>query len=322
MFEGFTRYQLNRPLTDEEKAARLPTGEPCSATPKDGFTAFSISESCLEISDARFRDKGYGLLAFLLPGMASLAGILLILWMMTHMPPIYAERGETGIVYGGLSFCLVIFMGLFGVGVWAMMRDCFGYTRYPIRLSRQNQMIYAFRHNGPGGLVSVPWDKAFFYVERRAKAGAARTASRLVRCLVLSDSGQVIDTFSLGKRVVLAFEEDSEVGQQVMGEFYSFFEYYRRFMADGASAVPPITQFLPTKISLRNSLKMQFEDVSDIVNSPNPALWLLFALTAIPSVIQGCLNYLAQLTCREPVWPEDVERACNAAPRTTKRLAT
>ncbi|MCW3528666.1 hypothetical protein K6Y52_38490, partial [Burkholderia cenocepacia] len=113
-------------------------------------------------------------------------------WIATHMPIAVRAKGQQGIVY----FLLVIFslIGIAGLAVTvrALLIDCFNYTRKPIRFNRLDRKIYAFRHNGPGGVFSVPWDSAFLYVERKPKAGLAGTAPRVVRCLVLNDEGLVV----------------------------------------------------------------------------------------------------------------------------------
>jgi len=98
-----------------------------------------------------------------------------------------------------------------------------------------------------------------------------------------------------------------------MEELYQDFEYYRRFMEEGPSAVPPVTEFLTTKVSLRNSLKLQFDGASDLLRSRSPVMSLVTAIATLPTFILAVAYYIAQRTCREPVWPEDVERACNAA---------
>ncbi|MBU9350645.1 hypothetical protein KTE65_10000, partial [Burkholderia multivorans] len=33
---------------------------------------------------------------------------------------------------------------------------------------------------------------------------------------------------------------------------------------------------------------------------------------ALPAFIFSLMQWFAQLTCREPVWPQDIERTCNA----------
>ncbi|CAN7634470.1 hypothetical protein LJR230_004677 [Trinickia sp. LjRoot230] len=321
-FDGFSWYRLNRPVSGEELASRLTTDKSWSDSPKDCNTVFLANESCLEICDGNYSEKGWGVIAFLLPGLGSLGATAVIVWMMTHMPPIYEQRGELGLIYSILSFFLLVMFGLSAVGVWALTRDCFNYTRKPVRFSRADRTMYAFRNNGPRGVISVPWDNAFLYVERKPKAGLGRTAPRVVRCLVLNDKGLVVDTFSIGKRVVLAFDESSPAGQQTMEELYRDFEYYRRFMEEGPSSVPPVAKLLSSEVSFRNSLRMQFEDVPDILNSGHPLLWLLLAITALPSLIQATVHYLAQLTCREPVWPDEVEQACNARLPSVEGLAS
>lgn len=97
-----------------------------------------------------------------------------------------------------------------------------------------------------------------------------------------------------------------------MKELHEDFEYYRRFMEDGPS-LPPVAEFLSTEISFRNSLKLQFDGMSDMMNSGNGFLRLLGIVAAIPTFILAVAYHFAQLTCREPVWPEDVERACTPA---------
>jgi len=83
-----------------------------------------------------------------------------------------------------------------------------------------------------------------------------------------------------------------------------------------------VKNFLPTGVSFRNSLMLQFEGASDLMNSGNVALKLFMVLAAVPTFFLAVANYLSQLTCREPVWPEEVERACAPAVRSVEGLTT
>ncbi len=310
-FDGLAWYRLNRSVTEIEVSSRLNVSKPLTDEPKSSGTVFNATDSFLEVCDGLHRERGWGFLAFLTGGIAALCISAVLVWLLVDVPPAIREKGQEGILYWGFGLFLVFFLCLFALTVRLLLVDCFNYTRKPIRFNRADRTIYAFRHNGPGGVLSVPWDNAFLYVERKPKAGLGGTAPRVVRCLVLNDKGLVVDTFSIGKYVDLAFDENTPAGQQVMEELYRDFEYYRRFMEEGPSAVPPVAELLSTDVSFRNSLRMQFEDVPDILNSGHPLLWLLLAVTALPSLIQATVHYLAQLTCREPVWPEEVERACS-----------
>ncbi|WP_261527436.1 DUF6708 domain-containing protein [Burkholderia multivorans] len=312
-FDGHSRYKLNRPITAAESSARLHINERCADRAKSAGTVFEATDSYLEVCDGLYREKGWGLLAFSTAGVLFLCLVAMFMWMATHMPIAVREKGQEGVVYTLLAiFTLVGVCGL-AVTVRALLVDCFNYTRKPIRFNRLDRTIYAFRHNGPGGVLSIPWDNAFLYIERKPKAGLAATAARVIRCLVLDDQGLVVDTFSIGKYVELAFDENSPAGQLAMEELYQDFEYYRRFMQEGPSAVPPVSEFLTTEVSLRNSLKLQFDGASDLVKSGNPVVFLVTVIATLPAFILAVAYYIAQRTCREPVWPEEVERACNAA---------
>jgi hypothetical protein len=321
-FDGLSWYRINRPVTEREASSRLQVNKSYASTAKSTGTLFKATDTYLEVCDALYGEKGWGLLAFSTVGLMAFGATAMFLWMLTGIPPEVQKNGQSVLIYLGFGSLALVALSLFVMTVRLLLVDCFNYTRKPIRFNRTDRTIYAFRHNGPGGVLSIPWDSAFLYVERKPKAGLAGTAPRLVRCLVLDDKGRVVGTFSIGKRVVLAFDEQSEAGQEVMKELYQDFEYYRRFMEEGPSSVPPVEEFLPTDVSFRNSLKLQFDGASDLMSSGNPIMWLLMAIVAIPTFILALANYVAQLTCREPVWPEDVERACNATANPVEGVAS
>lgn len=321
-FDGLAWYRLNRTVTEIEASSRLDISKPLTEEPRSSGSAFNATDSFLEVCDGLHRERGWGLLAFLTGGIAALCLSAVFVWLLVDMPSPVREKGQAWILYWGFSLLTAFLLCLFVLTVRLLLVDCFNYTRKPIRFNRADRTIYAFRHNGPGGVLSVPWDSAFLYVERKPKAGLGGTAPRVVRCLVLNDKGLVVDTFSIGKYVDLAFDENSPAGHQVMGELYQDFEYYRRFMEEGSSSVPPVAEFLSTEVSFRNALKLQFDGASELVNFSNPVMWLVMVVAAIPTFIQAVAYYLSQLTCREPEWPEAVERACSPTATEAEGLAS
>ena len=312
----------NRSLTEAEMSARLRQKEQCAERAMSSGTIFRATDSYLEVCDGLFREKGWGVLAFFTAGIGALCLTALVAWMATHPPTAIQQKGQTGLVHWTFGVFTLVGIGVFILPLRSLLKDCFNYTRRPIRFNRIDRKIYAFRHNGPGGVVSVPWDDAFLYVERQPKTGLTSTAPRMVRCLVLDEQGQVSDSFRIGKRVVLAYSEEGELGRKVMAELYEDFEYYRRFMEDGPASLPPVAEFLSTKVSFRNSLKLQFDGMSDMFRSGNLFLLLVGVVAAIPTFLLAVAYHLAQLTCREPVWPDDVERACTPSSRQTEGIAS
>ena len=320
-FSGMWR-RTKRSVTDTEVSARLSQKEACTETAKSSGTIFKATDSYLEVCDGLYREKGWGLLAFSTAGVGALCLTTMVSWMAINVSPAIRQKGDADAAHWAFGILALVAFGLFMLCVRSLLTDCFNYTRRPIRFNRIDRKIYAFRHNGPGGVVSVPWDDAFLYVERQPKTGLTSTAPRMVRCLVLDEQGQVSDSFRIGKRVVLAYSEEGELGRKVMAELYEDFEYYRRFMEDGPASLPPVAEFLSTRVSFRNSLKLQFDGMSDMFRSGNLFLLLVGIVAAIPTFLLAVAYHLAQLTCREPVWPDDVERACTPSSRQTEGIAS
>lgn len=300
----------SRSVTDAEISARLPQKQSCAETAKSCGTIFKATDSYLEVCDGLYREKGWGVLAFVMSGIPLLIFIVGAIWLGINVPSAVEARGQTELLHWLSGFFALVGIAAFMLPLRSLLVDCFNYTRKPIRFNRIDRTIYAFRHNGPGGVIAVPWESAFLYVERQPKSGLASTAARVVRCLVLDEKGGVSDSFPIGKRVVLASSEEGKLGKQVMNELYEDFEYYRRFMEEGPDSLPPVAEFLSTEISFRNSLRLQFDGMSDMMKSGNAFLWLMGVVAAIPTFLLAVAYHIAQVTCREPVWPEMVEQSC------------
>ena len=85
-------------MTEQEKAARLSTTQPCSEVATDGGTVFSMSDAYLEVSDGNYREKERGLVIFSLPGMAAFAAAASVLWVLLFPPAAVREHGEFALV--------------------------------------------------------------------------------------------------------------------------------------------------------------------------------------------------------------------------------
>jgi hypothetical protein len=306
---------------DAEISVRLPQKEACAETAKSSGTIFKATDSYLEVCDGFYREKGWGVLAFVMSGIPLLIFVAGSIWLGVNVPSAVRAKGQTELLHWLSGVLALVGIVAFMLPLRSLLADCFNYTRKPIRFNRIDRTISAFRHNGPGGVIAVPWEDAFLYVERQPKSGLASTAARVVRCLVLDEKGGVCDSFTFGKRVVLASSEEGKLGKQVMNELYEDFEYYRRFMEEGPESLPPVAGFLSTEISFRNSLKLQFDGMSDMMKSGNTFLWLTGVIAAIPTFFLAVAYHIAQLTCHEPVWPDKVKRSCSAEPSTNGRGA-
>jgi hypothetical protein len=295
MYDYLTKIDLNR-LVDESEAGRwLNVHKPVADKAEDGYVVFGMNDVFLDVCEASYQQLGWGTFAF----------------CIGFFPAIYFACGfSTLLSLSKLIWVpMLLCLGAMAFSVWGLLRDCFDYRHKTVRFNRKNRMVYAFRHNGPGGVVAVPWDKAFFFAERQRSVGIFGGAPTVMRCFVLGeDDKTIVDTFSFGLRTVNGSDEDTELGKQILDEVLANFEFIRRFMEEGPKHLPPVERYMPQGPSLKASLSIRF-DGFDVVSRRNPLTWIVGMIVAGPLFLLSCFHYVAQLTSREPVWPEDVVRA-------------
>jgi hypothetical protein len=308
-YDYMTRVALNRPITDKEAARRVDVHKSVADEAADAYAAFGMNDTYLEVCDASYFQLGWCLLAFLV-------GFPVLLFLAIsnavdsiEVPAAIVRNGEAGwFSASGWALSALAFAGCIFTVV-LLRKDCFNYRHKSVRFNRRTRMVYAFKHNGPGGVVQVPWDKAFFYVHRQASNSMMGGAPTLMRCLVLNDAGKVVDTFSFGLRTVNGASESSDYGRQVLYQVQANFEFIRRYMEEGPTALPAVKEYLPREPSLRNSMRVWFYGLGNI-GRMSSALRAFSFLIGGPVFILAILHYVSQLTSREPVWPADVEAAC------------
>jgi hypothetical protein len=316
-WDGIIRIKLSRPLTDDEKSRQLKVDIAAAVTPNDNFSVFEKNEVFLEASNAQYHERGmltYGGI-FAVP--LCLFGIATITHMMLNVPDAIRKNGEmaAGLIgLGVIGLCVVL---LLGAVLWGLHTEWFTWTRLPVRFNRRTRMVHAFRGAGAKGVISVPWDKAFFFVEPRGKEVVSRTNSYNIRCHVLDERQYVVQSFSVGKSVASFRDDSTTQGAEIADILSAEFEYIRRYMENGPYDVPS-PEYIPTEVSLSNSMKIWMRSDKRLLRSGNPLAMLVLAFSPF-AALTGLLHYIGQLSCREPVWPEDIERECAfAGPETVK----
>jgi hypothetical protein len=169
-------------------------------------------------------------------------------------------------------------------------REFFTYTHFPIRFNRKTRMVHVFRHKGSGGVLSVPWDQAYFHI---GKGTLARSLLDL-RGHVM-DGDKVIHTFAVGN-----FFSTREPIQQI----WKFIVVY---MEQGPQALPKDIHIVK---SPNVSLKNQFICATSYCNIflPIPLIKWVFA-----ALITG-MRWVVMKSCREPVWPSEIVAESAIAP--------
>ncbi|CAB3810406.1 hypothetical protein LMG28688_07245 [Paraburkholderia caffeinitolerans] len=295
MYDYLTKVSINRPVSEDEAKRRLDVHKPAASEAHDKHMVFHMNDVYLDICDTSYQQLGWATLAFLV-GVPAFGYFGWQISLFAIQAPIFWTLVVPCV--GGLVFCAAI-----------LFKDCFNYRHKTIRFNRKNRMVYAFRHNGKGGVVEVPWDEAFFFAHRQMSSPFNGGAPTVLRCYVLAEDGKtIVNTFSFGKRMVVGGSETSAWGQRVFEQLLTNFEFVRKFMEDGPESVPPIKKYLSEGPSLSASASVLLQNFQRLRNS-NAVLWVLMTVIALPMCLMVLLHYIAQLTSREPVWPDDVQRA-------------
>ncbi|MEX3943773.1 DUF6708 domain-containing protein [Paraburkholderia sp. BR10937] len=294
-YDYLTQVSINRRLTEEEARRRLDIHKSAAAEANDKHTVFRMNDVYLDVCDASYQQLGWGLLAFII-GFFPFA---FLTWKAI------STASEAAIFWTlvpfGVAGCIVC--------VLLLLRDCFGYRHKTVRFNRKNRMVYAFRHNGPGGVIAVPWDEAFFYAHRQTSGPMFGGAPTVMRCFVLAKDGKTIkDTFSFGLRTVNGGSESGRWGKLVLDQVLVNFEFIRRFMEQGPAGLPPVREYMPEGPSIKASFNVYFHDFKE-ARETNSFMNTLGAIIAAPMLVMVLLHFIAQITGRKPVWPEEVQRA-------------
>ncbi|WP_147310515.1 DUF6708 domain-containing protein [Cupriavidus phytorum] len=291
-----TRYKLNRPLhsyeEDEHLAPRLPVNE----LPPNDHGVLRVNSTFVEYMDRFFLERGWAAMG----GAPFVAMGLTFAWLIAstmYTPQDDGMPRDPSFITADWIFFVVWLLFALCVIKFIWLKDFFRYTHYPIRFNRKNGTIYVFRHNGPGGVLTVPWDKAHFFIGRSSPAMGGQSIFTFdLHCNVLDEQRMVRDTFAVGMD-----------GSSSRGAVLEHWEMVRRYMEEGPQSLPfpPLALTVSTETTLRNmvitQVSGQFSGFLSILMLPITLPWALF-------------RYLAMKTCKRPIWPADIEAACAIDP--------
>lgn len=307
--EILTRYRFGRPPTEEEQAARVDVSVPVATYARVDSGVFAMNERFLEVCDGRYVNRGTGTAIFAGAGGASLAISIMLIWMIANASHYARQQSDVTFAHWMFGVLLIVVGGIFVLSLRALLADCFTYTYWSIRLDRLSRTIRVFRHNGKNGITTVPWDSAFFYIERKARGGIAMAQACSIRCHVLDENNNVIDSFSLGNPVHIISDSQSERGKQQTESLLAKLEFYRRYINEGPYDVPRVTEFLPKNVSFGNSLRFAFDGTKEVLASGKIFLFAFLAVAAVSNFLMAVCHYVTMKTCRVPGWTDEPEDA-------------
>lgn len=294
VFDGWlTRYKKNCLLREYEISSRLSRKVVIEALPPIDKGLLRMNGVFVEYVDRYFYLRGWAAM-----GGVPIACVFLgfSLFFGFDLYGFSNVRAESQVV---AAWVAVSVLGGFSMAVFyfALLRDFFCYTHYPIRFNRINRKVYVFRHNGEGGVLDLDWDKVYWFV------GRSRDGSDIsfdLRCHVLDADGIVRDTFAVGHFA------------STRAEILQHWEMIRRYMEESPAALPfpPLALVISTEPTWRNCITIQVGGASG--HSP------LFMLLTVPWAF---FRWISQITCRRPRWPDEVEAECQIPIDDPYRLA-
>ncbi|MDR7192657.1 DUF6708 domain-containing protein [Luteimonas terrae] len=291
----YPKFKLDRGLDDHERNNYLPYENSQNFSPDEAIGMIRFNGTFIDFVDRTFKIKG------MLPTLIFLIGELFFISFFLFI--LFDITGNHRINFISKLF-FIAFFGLLCFGVaWAqwlllLSKDVFQYTHYPVRFNRKTRKIYFFRHDGPGGTVTLPWGdpSVYFHIGQ----GAQNKLLRDLRCHVLGRHRQVQQTFTVGH----FWDHENRVREE--------WELIRRYMEDGPDKCfdHPADRMiaLSTQVTWHNCWLMVCLMMG---TNLHPLRWnLMFP-------IYGALTlsrWLTMKSCRAPVFPPEVEAECAIEP--------
>jgi len=292
-FHGLVKkFEVNRPLLNWEISRQLPPSQPKVDKPWGQLSVIKMNSTYLECVDKFFADKGilsaYGLTA---------SGIVILFVLATLIGTIedwsrYASYDKRASIFF-LIFVSAICSGAFLFFRYMFSKELFRFTHYPIRFNRKNRMVYVTRLDGT--VMVESWDRLFF------TEGTGGDGTRDIRGHRLAEDGiTVLETFAL-----------PVYGSKKSAYRFSFWEFVRRYMEEGPEKLMTRVEWTIDISDRRESFWQGFQfhylDAASVLGAGAVFLFPVILWYAIG-------RWIAMHTSKIPVWPAEVEAACQIEP--------
>ena len=288
MYTGWIQpFRRKGPLTQQERSTILPRERQPGVEPGQRMALIRLNSIYVDWIDRRYLFRGnFGSLITTAFCTGCISLFVFIIELIADQ-----SNGIYDIILLGVIFSIT-----FPAIKLFLFKEYFTYTHYPIRFNRKTRMVHVFRHNGPGGVLSVPWEEVFFHV------GTSGTPDLIdIRGEVL-DGDVVKDTFALGHTV-------SKSSPHALLEMW---EFILRYMDEGPEAAGPHPLDRYVGLSVTPSWKNCFLVTRTYYSAGLP--WFVQPLVFPLVLLYTVTRWVVLHTCRKPVFPPEIEATCKVAP--------
>lgn len=282
MYTGWLRkFKVDRVIEPLERMEALPRTR--SEESNERHCVISSNSTYLDIIDRRYRQRG--MIATTLSTLVCTGMALFGLWLLVTWVP--SARPDGRIDLWLVAIILVLFVGQLPVMYhYTFGKDFFSYKYYPIRFNRRTRMVHAYTDGGPDGVISVPWEEAYFHLGH----GEGEKYLRDIRCHVM-DGEMVKKTFAVGH-----YFDDPAVIKQI-------WEYIRRYMDEGPAAVVNPPEKPQINLSVADTWKNCYLTV--LISLGEGLLPYRVVLMPLVLPLAAC-RWLVFKTSKAPSWPKHI----------------
>lgn len=285
------KFRTGRPLTQQECEFHLKQKNRLDVIPHYHLSVIEMNSTYLEVVDKWYAERGT------ITGIM-LTAILMLATLFSGM--LYmALTWDPDIPGGDEDVFILVMIGVFSAPVliaagWALSKEMFAYTHYPIRFNRATRTVNVFRTDGT--ILSIPWDAIFFTMA---------PVDQLYKFWNIL--GHVLDEERLNIKESFALSITSDGSQEGIDTMRSHWEFVRRYMEEGPSSINSQVQFCMPINQRRETLRVATNRM--LANSTGGSTWSLplrlFSFLFNSMVIP--FRYIAMHTSKIPRWPSDVE---------------
>ncbi len=296
----FTTSKKQRQLNEQDREWHLSIHER-AAEPHASGRVIRINSSYLEMVDGIYANRG-GMSAVGLFGLALISWFMSSLWISVifdnYLNPNWERNDEMQMILTVMLMTMICVLYVTGfVLFYRTIGEWFRYTHYPMRFNRRNRMVYVFR--GDGTVLEAPWDKVYFTLRVNSRAYGVTTFG--ICGLVLKNPKTVEEMFVFGY---------ASSGRDYCRRHW---EFIRRYMEEGPQAVinAPGFQFCLPIADKRETLYQGWIALT----STDASYPFVKAIMSPFHVLFFIGRLVHRATSKVPLWPADVEAACQIDPR-------
>ena len=202
---------------------------------------------------------------------------------------------------GADDIFILVMIGIFSTPVfiaagWALRKEIFAYTHYPIRFNRVTRTVNVFRTDGT--VLSMPWEAIFFTM---SPVDQFYKFWNVLGHTLAKDQLTIKETFALSIT--------SDGSPEGIATMRSHWEFVRRYMEEGPSSVTAQVKYCMPINRRRESMSVAIHrllanNIGDGISLlPMHIFGLLFNSLIIP------FRFIAMHSSKIPCWPTDIETA-------------